>query len=107
MGALRRRVESVHVTKVNRVMKFPVRPGKARLTPLWTHRAGVFMGKAPSFSREELGDMFKLIPRELFIQRAADRVVTQLVGPKERLNKREWENRMLEKHYREEQFTWY
>ena len=102
-AALRRSVETVRITKVHRVMKLPVRPGKARISPLWSHRAGIFMGKAPSISGVELREMYKVIPRELFIQRAADRVVTQIVGPKERLNQRDWENRVLEKHYREEE----
>ena len=101
--ALRRRVETVRINKVNRIVKLPVRPGKTRISPLWTHRAGVFMGKASSISGVELRDMYKVIPRELFIQRTADRVVTQIVGPKVKLNQREWENRMLEKHYREEE----
>ena len=44
-----------------------------------------------------------MVPRELFIERTVERVVTKLVGPKEKLTKRDWENRVLEKQFQEEE----
>ena len=100
---LRRTVETYRVKKVTRISKVHYRPIKDQVAPVWRHRAEVVVGKLLQGGTEEISDQVTKITREEFVDRAADKAVEQIMGPKIKQTRADWENRMLEREYQREE----